>query len=44
MTVSEDVGNVLVSSTVDGKTSVPFTVDITLHGTATQASGKYCFL
>ena len=40
LTVNEDVGEVIVTLSMIGKTEVPITVDIVFSGTANEAEGN----
>ena len=40
LTVNEDVGEVIVTVSMIGKTNVPITVDVVFSGTANEAEGN----
>lgn len=44
MTVGEDVGNVILSVTTVGKTTLPITVHIEFFGSSSENEGSFCFM
>ena len=43
MTVREDVGEIVLSTTVIGETALPISVDVSITGTASEMQGLFSF-